>query len=123
MCFAPLLPGVQEKKCVITNVSERRTHTKATAEMNTMSDHIDNKTLKEELEEELAQWQTKMDEAKVQLHLGAKDAQDKLQPHVDKLEQELEEAKQHWQQVEEASEKSLKDIEKGMRISITAMKK
>ena len=66
---------------------------------------------------------TKMDEAKVQLHLGAKDAQDKLQPHVDKLEQELEEAKQQWQQVEEASEKSLKDIEKGLRVSITAMKK
>ena len=88
-----------------------------------MSDQTEKKTLKEELEEELAQWQTKMDEAKVQLHLGAKDAQDKLQPHVDKLEQELEEARQQWQQLEEASENSLKDIEKGMRISITAMKK
>ena len=88
-----------------------------------MSDQKEHKTLKEELEEELAKWQTKMDEAKVQLHLGAKDAHDKLQPHVDKLEQELEEAKQQWQQVEDASEKSLKDIEKGVRVSITAMKK
>ena len=50
-----------------------------------MSDQKENKTLKAELEEELAKWQTKYDEAKVQLHLGAKDAQDKLQPHVDKL--------------------------------------
>jgi len=88
-----------------------------------MSDHTEKKTLKDELEEELAKWQTKMDEAKVQLHLGAKDAQDKLQPHVDKLEQELDEAKQQWQQLEDASEKSLKDIEKGVRVSITAMKK
>ena len=88
-----------------------------------MSDNTEHKTLKEELGKELAKWQTKMDEAKVQLHLGAKDAQDKLQPHVDKLEQELEEAKQQWQQLEEASEKSLKDIEKGVRVSITAMKK
>lgn len=48
---------------------------------------------------------------------------DKLHAHVDQHEHEHEEVKQQWQQLEEASEKSLKDREKGMRISITAMKK
>jgi hypothetical protein len=68
-------------------------------------------------------WQAKMDVAKLQLHLGAKDLQDVLQPHADKLEQELEEAKRQWQHMEEASGNSMKDIEEGLQVSFTAMKK
>ena len=33
-----------------------------------------------------------MDEAKLQLHLGAKDAQNRLQPHIDQLELEMDKA-------------------------------
>ena len=88
-----------------------------------MSNETEKQTMKKKLEAEMAEWQTKMDEAKVQLHLGAKDAQDKLQPHIDKLEQEMSEAKEKWGQLEDASEKSWESIEKGLRISFTAMNK
>lgn len=88
-----------------------------------MSNEAEKQTMKKKLEAEMAEWQTKMDEAKVQLHLGAKDAQDKLQPHIDKLEQELSEAKEKWEQLEDASEKSWASIEHGLRISFTAMNK
>ena len=88
-----------------------------------MSNETEKQTMKEKLAAEMAEWQTKMDEAKVQLHLGAKDAEDKLQPHIDKLEQEMSEAKEKWEQLEDASEKSWESIEHGLKISFTAMNK
>jgi len=64
----------------------------------------DKQTVQSELEKEMAKWRTKMDEAKVQLHLGAKEAQDKIQPYVDQLEQELAEANKKWKELETATE-------------------
>ena len=57
----------------------------------------------------------------MKVHLGTKDLQDELQPHVEKLEQEYEGLKQKWQELEDASEKSAKDVEKGFKVCVGAM--
>ena len=38
--------------------------------------------LKAQLEQEMAKWQTKIEEAKLQLQLGSMDAEDKIRPHL-----------------------------------------
>jgi len=43
----------------------------------------------EKLQDQLDSWQTKIDEAKLQMHLGAKEVEQKLQPHVEQLEDEF----------------------------------
>jgi predicted nucleic acid-binding Zn-ribbon protein len=78
--------------------------------------------LKAQLEAELAGWQTKIDEARVQLDLGSKEAGDKLKPYIKQLENEMGEAKEKWAQLEEASEHSWKDIKSGLDLSMDAMK-
>jgi predicted nucleic acid-binding Zn-ribbon protein len=75
------------------------------------------------IDAELSQWQTKVDEAKLQLHLGAKEVQDKLQPHVDELEQELSQAQAQWQQFQDSAEGAWDSIEDGVNLSIKAMQK
>lgn len=87
-----------------------------------MSDSTKMDNIKTQLEEELAKWQTKIDEARVQANLGSKDAQDKIQPYIDKLENEMSEAKEKWAQFEEASEHSWADIKQGVDSSVDAMK-
>lgn len=78
--------------------------------------------LKTQLEAELASWQTKIDEARVQLELGGKEAEDRIRPYVKKLENEMGEAKEKWAQLEEASEHSWEDIKSGLDLSLDAMK-
>ena len=78
--------------------------------------------LKSKLETELAGWQTKIDEARVQLELGSKDAEDKIRPYINQLEDEMEQAKDKWAQLEEASEHSWADIKSGLDLSMDAMK-
>lgn len=41
------------------------------------------------LKPEINQWQARMDATKLHMHLGAKEAREKLRPHVEKLEQDL----------------------------------
>lgn len=79
-------------------------------------------TIKLQLEEELARWQTKIDEARVQLNLGSKDAEDKLRPYIRQLENEMSQAKEKWAQLEDASEHSWEDIKQGLDSSVDAMK-
>ena len=78
-------------------------------------------TVKQQMEDELANLQTKIDEAKLQVHLGAKDTQDKIQPYVDELEEELAQAKKQWNQFEDASEGAWADIQSGLSKSIKSM--
>ena len=78
--------------------------------------------LKAQLEAELASWQTKIDEARVQLDLGSKEVEDKLKPYVKQLENEMGEAKEKWAQLEKASEHSWEDIKSGLDLSMDAMK-
>jgi hemerythrin-like domain-containing protein len=86
-----------------------------------MDKQAEKQTLTEQLKGEMAKWQTKMDEAKVQMHLGAKEAQDKLRPHIDKLEQELSEAEKQWQELENATESAWEDIHRGLKSSLKVM--
>ncbi len=79
-------------------------------------------TVKEKLQGELASWQTKIDIAKLQMQLGTKEVNQKIQPHVEQLEQELIHAKAKWEQLEVASEAASKDIKRGVSKSIKSMK-
>ena len=78
---------------------------------------------KEALAQQLAQWQTNIDEAKVQLNLAGKDAEDKLQPYIHELDNEMLQAEAKWKQLEKASESSLDDLKAGLDVSINAMSK
>jgi predicted nucleic acid-binding Zn-ribbon protein len=95
-----------------------RTQVEATPET-----QVKKQTLAEQLNEEMKKWQTKIDEAKVQLHLGAKEVRDEIQPHVDKLEQEFNQANEQWQELENATESALGDIHRGLKGSLKTMQK
>jgi hypothetical protein len=112
--------------------AEKKTKKKATKQAKKQTEtrkatqpkkEVEKQTLTEELKGEMAKWQTKMDEAKVQMHLGAKEAQDKIQPHIDKLEQELGEAEKQWQQLENATESAWDDLRRGLKGSLKIMEK
>lgn len=82
---------------------------------------MNEKTVKERLQAELASLQSLVDEAKLQMHLGAKEAQDMIQPHLEQLEQELRQAKEKWNQFESSSESAWEDIQTGLRKSLKSM--
>lgn len=79
------------------------------------------KTMKEQLQAELQNLQSIVDEVKLQMYLGAKEAQDKIQPHLDELEQELRQAKEKWDQFENSSESAWEDIQNGFGLSLKSM--
>jgi len=76
-----------------------------------------------DIKSEIDQWQARIDAAKLQMHLGAREARDKLQPHVEKLEQDLGRVKASWVQLEESSENAWKDTQHGLRISLLALRR
>jgi chromosome segregation ATPase len=84
---------------------------------------MDKQEVKKQVEAEIEKWQTKIDEAKVQMHLGAKELEDKLAPHVEKMEQELQEADNKRKQLEEVAGDAWQDIHHGLKISFKAMDK
>jgi chromosome segregation ATPase len=86
-------------------------------------DNQEKKTVKDQLENEMVKWQTKIDEARLQLHLGALEAKDKLQPHINELEKDLEIAKKQMEEFDDATEDAWKDIRKGLKSSFNTMKK
>lgn len=78
--------------------------------------------MKAQLKEEMAKWQTKIDEARVQANLGSKEAEEKMQPYLDQLENEMYKVKGKWAELEEASENSWEDIKVGVDSSVDSMK-
>lgn len=82
---------------------------------------MNDKTVKDQLQDELENVQSMVDEIKLQLHLGAKEAQDKIQPHLDELEQEFRQAKEKWSQLENSSESAWEEIQAGLRLSLKTM--
>ena len=76
-----------------------------------------------DIKSEIDQWQARIDAAELQMHLGAREARDKLQPHVEKLEQDLGRVKASWAQLEESSENAWKDTQHGLRISLLALRR
>ena len=83
----------------------------------------DKKTFKEQLQNEMAKLQSKLDEAKLQLHLGTLEAREELQPHINKLEIELDNAKKQMEEFDDATEKAWKDIKRGLDSSFKTMKR
>lgn len=84
---------------------------------------MDKQEVKKQVEAEMEKWQTKIDEAKVQMHLGAKELEDRLTPHIEKLEQELQAADKKRKQFDEVSGNAWQDIHHGLKISFKAMEK
>lgn len=80
---------------------------------------MNEKTMKEQLQTELANLQSIVDEVKLQMHLGAKEAQEKIQPHLEEME--LSYAKKKWDQFEGSSESVWEDIQTGFRKSLKSM--
>ncbi|HUU72948.1 MAG TPA: hypothetical protein VMW70_09995 [Burkholderiales bacterium] len=78
--------------------------------------------LKTRLEEELVTWQTRIDEARLQMNLGSRDARDNIQSHLEELEREFQEAKQQWGELESASASAWNDISHGLKLSFDSMK-
>lgn len=79
------------------------------------------KSVKEQLQTELANLQSLVDEVKLQMHLGAKEAQDKIKPYLEELEEELTQAKEKWDQFEDSSENAWEDIREGLSKSLKSM--
>ena len=75
------------------------------------------------LKPEIDQWQATIDATKLHMHLGAKEAREKLRPHVEKLEQDLGRVKSSWAQLEESSENAWKDTHHGLMISLLALRR
>ena len=86
-----------------------------------MSERREQKNLTAELKTEIANWQTKVDEVRLQMHLGAKEARDKIEPHVETLEHELNQAKQKLEQLNQGAESAWDEIKRGINISFKAM--
>lgn len=82
---------------------------------------MNEKTVEEQLQVELENLQSIVDEVKLQMHLGAKEAQEKIQPHLEELEFELSHAKKKWDQFENSSESAWEDIQTGFRKSLKSM--
>ncbi len=80
------------------------------------------KTVKEQLQEELDNLQAMVDEVKLQMHLGTKEVQTMIQPHLEELEDELSDAKKKWDQFEGSSESAWEDIQIGLSESIKSMR-
>lgn len=82
----------------------------------------DNDADRKKLQDQLDSWQTKIDEAKLQMHLGAKEVEEKLQPHVEQLEDEFAKAKDQWAKLDNASDNAWNDIQSGFSKSVESMK-
>lgn len=89
--------------------------------INKKGNEMSEKTVEDQLRAELENMQSMVDEIKLQMHLGAKEAQDKIQPHLDELEKELRQTKEKWSQFESGSESAWEDIQAGLRLSLKSM--
>ena len=78
--------------------------------------------LKQKFEAEMAEWQTKIDEVKVQLSLGAMDAKDELNAQLRKLEAEVAQAKVDFDKFDKASTHAWNDFAEGLSKSFDTMK-
>ena len=76
-----------------------------------------------QLRTEIELWQGKIDAAKLQVHLGTREARDRLRPHVERLEQEMARVDAAWEQLEESSEGAWKDKQDGLKISLLAIQR
>lgn len=86
-----------------------------------MSEETDKKTVEQQCKEQMKKWRTELDELKLKMHLGTMDAQDKMQPYIDQLDEEFSKAKKDWQEFGEASEGAWQELGKGLKLSFAAI--
>ena len=86
-----------------------------------MEDKKDKQAAAEQLKAEMDKWHAKLDDARVQLDLAAMDGREKLQPHVDKLQMEWDEASSKMKELQASSGDAWQDIHHGLKISLKAM--
>lgn len=55
------------------------------------------------------------------MHLGAKEAQDKMDPYMNELELKVAQAKKKWEEIDDASENAWEDIKIGFHASFKSM--
>ncbi len=79
--------------------------------------------ISERLREELIQWQSKVDNAILQMNVGTREVKLKIQPHVRKLELELFRAKELWQELYIAYDNTWEDISIKLKTSFASMQK
>ena len=105
-------------------VPEQKVEQESVSQSEPKGEELPEKTeLEQELDKQLASWETRIDEARVQMHLGAKEVEEKIQPHVATLEEEFRQAKQQWGKLEDASEGAWDDIKSGFSLSMKSMEK
>ena len=78
---------------------------------------------RERLKEEIEKWQSKIDEARVQMHLAGMEIKEKIEPHLEDVDIDWDKVKGEWKKFQAGSGNALRDIEHGMTLSFKAMKK
>lgn len=86
-----------------------------------MENRLEKSKIIKQLDQEINKWEAKLDEVKLQLHLGAKDAKDKIDPYVKEMEQKIDEAKNKWNEIADASENAWDEIHDGLKGSFKSM--
>ena len=79
--------------------------------------------MKEQLQSELVNLQTKLDEFKELMDLRANDVRGKTQQQIEVIEYLLKHTKEQWQSLEEGSGSAINDIEQGVIRSIKVMQR
>ncbi len=75
------------------------------------------KDIEESLQLEMAEWQTRIEDTKKKLEMGTLKAQDAMQPYIDHMERELEDAREHWQKLGRLPESARPDLHTYINIS------
>ena len=82
----------------------------------------DKKSYLEMLADQLREWDTEIDELKVQAHLAKADAKDEFAKQIEELRVKKEAAQGKLQQLQEAGDEAWDDIKAGVEKSWTEMK-
>jgi len=83
---------------------------------------MDKQSLSSKLKNELAAWQTKADEARVQMDLAGKEIQAALRPHLKALDNEILNTQRKLEKLKSSAENTEHEFEQGMNSSIAKMK-
>lgn len=86
-----------------------------------MEEQSKKEALKKMLQEEIAKWQTQLDELTVQVKQGSKDASVKLKKQQEKLEKELALAKVELKRLDKATGEAWQNISDGLKASFETM--
>ena len=82
---------------------------------------MDKDKLIETMNNEMQNWQSKLDELKVQANLGKAEIRDAVQPTIDNIEKELDNLGKRMKEFQETSGDALEDIKAGANIALDAI--